>query len=394
MTSSCSTNGLFICQNRRFTLPLIWVKICPSVPRNEIKRLLPGKDALLKGKGKTMELNNKLRALRTAKGLTQEQLADQIGVSAQAVSKWERGATMPDISLLPDISVFFGVSIDELFGITEEKEYERIQNMIWDERLFSADEIYRTERWVDEKVKAGYRPADCIRLKADMYNHLARTYNELAAEAAMEALAIDPGCVDAHAELNEGLRGFVPDWNVRNHYKLIAFYKDFVKKNPADWRAHMWLLDNLLDDKRFAEAEEALRGLEKADDTFRTPLYRAKLLWETGRHDEAREVFAQMEKDFPDEWIVMFEMGELCVLEGDYYGAIEYMNKAREKQKKPRFADTYEALAQLYEIVGDRESAIKTLEDELVLFKEDWGFDKGEDCDFVKRNIARLRKMK
>ncbi|MCR5808679.1 MAG: helix-turn-helix domain-containing protein [Clostridiales bacterium] len=341
-----------------------------------------------------MELNSKLRSLRTAKGITQEQLAAEIGVSAQAVSKWERGATLPDISLLPDISVFFGVSIDELFGITEEKEYERIQNMIWDERLFTPDEISRTERWIDAKVAAGYRPADCLRLKADMYNHLARTYNDMAAEAAMEALAADPACYGAHAELNEGLRGFVPDWNVRNHYRLIAFYKDFVKKNPKDWRAHMWLLDNLLDDKRFKEAEEALKGLEKADNTFRTPLYRAKLLWETGRRDEARKVFAEMEKDFGNEWMVMFEMGELCVLEGDYEGAIEYIKKARERQEKPRFADTYEALAQLYEITGDYDSAIEALEGELRLFKEDWGFDKGETADQVRRGIARLKKLK
>lgn len=341
-----------------------------------------------------MELNNKLRSLRTAKGITQEQFAEEIGVSAQAVSKWERGATMPDISLLPDISVFFGVSIDELFGLTEEKEYERIQNMIWDERLLSADEIYRTERWVDEKVQAKYRPADCMRLKADMYNHLARSYNELAAEAAMEALAIDPGCHEAHSELNEGLRGFVPDWNVRNHYKLITFYKDFVRKHPEDWRAYMWLLDNLLDDKRFAEAEEALRGLEKADNTFRTPLYRAKLLWETGRHDEARGIFAQMQRDYPDEWMVVFEISELCVLEGDYEKAIDYMKLTCEKQVKPRFVDTSEALAQLYEIVGDYDNAIKTLEEELVILKEDWDIGKGEEVDFVKRNIARLRKLK
>ena len=104
-----------------------------------------------------MELNNKLRSLRLAKGVTQEQLAAELGVTSQAISKWERGTTMPDISLLPELSVFFGVSIDELFGLTEEKEYERIQNMIWDERLLSADEIWRTERCIDEKVKANYR---------------------------------------------------------------------------------------------------------------------------------------------------------------------------------------------------------------------------------------------
>lgn len=338
-----------------------------------------------------MEITNKLRTLRLAKKITQEQLAEEMGVTAQAVSKWERGVTMPDISLLPELSVYFGVTLDELFGLTEEKEFDRIQNMIWDERVLSSDKLAQTERWIDEKIASGYRPADCLRLRADMYNHQARAFNDMAAEAAMKALETDPECFGAHSELNEGFRGFVPDWNVRNHYRLIGFYKEFVKKNPSDWRAFMWLLDNLLDDMRLDEAEEALRGLEKADSTFRTPLYRAKLLWAEGKRDEARKVFEAMEKTYPDEWMVMMEIGEALVKEGDYSSAIDYVRKARTLQKAPRFADTFEMLAQLYEITGDIPAAIAELEGELKCFKEDWGFDNGETADAVRREIARLR---
>lgn len=339
-----------------------------------------------------MELTNKLRSLRLAKGITQEHLAREMGVTAQAVSKWERGAAAPDVSLLPELSVYFGVTLDELFGLTEEKEYDRIQNMIWDERLLLADKLAQTERRIDEMIAKGFKPADCMRLRADMYNHQARAYNDLAAEAAMKALETDPGCKGAHSELNEGLRGYVPDWNARNHFKLIGYYKDFVKKNPDDWRAWMWLLDNLLDDKRLNEAEEAVKGLEKCDDTFRTPLYKAKLCWEKGERDKARGIYKQMEKDFRDEWMVMFELGELCVMEGDYAAAIEYLKKARELQKTPRFADTFEMLAQLYEITGDIPAAIRELEGELECFKTDWGFETGETADVVRREIARLKK--
>ncbi|MBR6224751.1 MAG: helix-turn-helix transcriptional regulator, partial [Firmicutes bacterium] len=52
-----------------------------------------------------MELTNKLRSLRTSRGITQEALASAMGVTAQAVSKWERGATMPDVSILPELAV-------------------------------------------------------------------------------------------------------------------------------------------------------------------------------------------------------------------------------------------------------------------------------------------------
>jgi len=53
---------------------------------------------------------------RKQNGLTQLQLADYLGVSSQAVSKWEQGSSAPDISLLPELSKIFGVSINELFG--------------------------------------------------------------------------------------------------------------------------------------------------------------------------------------------------------------------------------------------------------------------------------------
>ena len=70
-----------------------------------------------------MEMGQKIKQLRYKAGLTQEQLAEQMGVSAQSVSKWETGASMPDISLLPILAETFGVSIDELFDLTREQRF-------------------------------------------------------------------------------------------------------------------------------------------------------------------------------------------------------------------------------------------------------------------------------
>ena len=54
--------------------------------------------------------------LRREKGMTQEQLAGELGISYQAVSKWENELSSPDISALPLLADIFGVSIDALFG--------------------------------------------------------------------------------------------------------------------------------------------------------------------------------------------------------------------------------------------------------------------------------------
>lgn len=61
-------------------------------------------------------LSEQIYQLRRQKGLSQEQLAEQIGVSRQAISKWESGASTPDLEKLQALSRFFRVSLDVLVG--------------------------------------------------------------------------------------------------------------------------------------------------------------------------------------------------------------------------------------------------------------------------------------
>ena len=61
-------------------------------------------------------INEKIAELRKRKNITQEELARALGVTNQAVSKWESSQCCPDISLIPEIADYFGVTTDELFG--------------------------------------------------------------------------------------------------------------------------------------------------------------------------------------------------------------------------------------------------------------------------------------
>ncbi|MDE5576693.1 MAG: helix-turn-helix domain-containing protein [Oscillospiraceae bacterium] len=67
----------------------------------------------------TLYIGENLKKQRKLRELTQEQLADILGVSFQAVSKWERGEAYPDIELLPTIAEYFGITTDELMGMKE-----------------------------------------------------------------------------------------------------------------------------------------------------------------------------------------------------------------------------------------------------------------------------------
>ena len=68
----------------------------------------------------TMNIGNNIAVLRKKKGITQEELANELGVSAQAVSKWENNSSCPDVSLLTKIADYFGVSVDALLRTQED----------------------------------------------------------------------------------------------------------------------------------------------------------------------------------------------------------------------------------------------------------------------------------
>lgn len=74
-------------------------------------------------------LADKLKELRKTKNISQEKLAEYLGVSYQAVSKWENGVTSPDILLLPDIARYYGITVDELLQtekIDADKYFEEV----------------------------------------------------------------------------------------------------------------------------------------------------------------------------------------------------------------------------------------------------------------------------
>ena len=63
-----------------------------------------------------LKIGNKIKSLRKKRQVTQEQLAEKIGVSFQAVSKWENNVALPDITLIPVLANYFGVSTDEILS--------------------------------------------------------------------------------------------------------------------------------------------------------------------------------------------------------------------------------------------------------------------------------------
>ena len=90
-------------------------------------------------------LNEKLKELRKRNNLTQEELADKLGVSRQAVTKWEPGQDAPDIDDLTAIADLFGVTVDSLLSGASAREEENVSRTEFD--VFGRDDTTFYALW-------------------------------------------------------------------------------------------------------------------------------------------------------------------------------------------------------------------------------------------------------
>lgn len=339
-----------------------------------------------------MNFGKKLKELRLQKAVTQEQLAAYLKLSPQAVSKWENNVTLPDIQLLPEISVYFGVTIDELFEMTDEKHLQRIDNMLEEKRVLDKAEFEYAQSFLKNKLMQKEAMPQCLTLLSALYNSKASEYSSLAEYYAKEALLIEPENKMNHAYLCEAQRGTYADWYMASHTGRIRYYYDFVGKNPKYPRGYLWLMDELIADNRCEEAEGVLKKLMPLDSSCRIPLYQGQIAWTKGEHGRALEIWEEMAKKFADDWMAQLCMADCLAHICRYDEAVPYYKKALELQPKPRYTDAWLSMAQIYEIQGKYEEAVCAWENVIRIGKEEW--DCREDEELIahpRQEISRLK---
>ena len=171
--------------------------------------------------GINMSIGNKVKKLRVKKGLSQGELAEILHVSAQAISKWESNTSYPDISQLPAIASYFGITIDELFEYPIDLEYERIDQMIENGKALTNESFNHCEEFLLNEIKNDPKNHRAISTLADLYHFHACRLNDKASHYAMNALELKPDNKFDLNTLNNSSNGHVDDWNIGCHYKLI-----------------------------------------------------------------------------------------------------------------------------------------------------------------------------
>ena len=105
-----------------------------------------------------MELGKNICDLRRNRGVTQEELAAELGVTAAAVSKWEKGYTLPDVLMVCALADYFDVTADELLG--RKRERKPLVLVIGDEERKMVESLLKqhgfcAEAWTDDVAEAG-----------------------------------------------------------------------------------------------------------------------------------------------------------------------------------------------------------------------------------------------
>lgn len=340
-----------------------------------------------------MELGKKIRRLRFKAGLTQEQLADKLGLGAQSVSKWENAVAMPDITLLPRLAEIFGVSIDDLFDLTVEQRLNRIENRMDVEEELPQDVFWEYEEFLKAQLSAEAYKKRATELLAYLYWHRMNTYAQKVRRYAKEAVRRAPGEKGCQWMLNMAEGHAVWDWNIANHSAAIAFYQEIVAANPDLRLPYFYLLDNLIADHRADEAERYLERLSALKDAnpIMVQVYRAHIALARFDAPAAERIMEQLLKAHGDDSGCLFEAAQYYAEKCDYQKAIAlYERSFACDPARPRFQDALQGIADIYQIMGEKQKAAEAYDRIIDLLQNEWGMTEEVELKVVQEARARL----
>lgn len=247
---------------------------------------------------KSFHLNEQIARLRKKNDMTQEKFASLIGVSNQAVSKWEAGACCPDIQLLPEIADCFRVSIDALFAT---EDYESRSRLITRYECTNRDEDFATAIDAYEKViLSGNATTEDRNDYALLFAHRGIADIERAEKLYETALKFDKQDHDESYYLVHTRLINLLCWRGR-YEECIARYAERIKREPDNWWSYYLM---------------ALAYMQsgKAEDAWQT----------------TKKALSQLESNFYLDTIA----GDLCGKLGKYDDAFTYWEKAYAENQK------------------------------------------------------------
>lgn len=286
-----------------------------------------------------MQIGQVIRQYRKEKDMTQEEMANRLGVTAPAVNKWEKGSSMPDITLLAPIARLLGISLDTLLSFREELTQEEIQNMIYTLNTMLREQSFgEAFAYAKEKI-AQYPNCEYLILEAAVLlnaERMRRNSSETGKEAIVVLVQPDSAQPDSAQsgktveEQNENADDYddvINGWFA----EALKSEKEQIRTMAADA-----LFAFYLNDKQYEKAEECLTYYSEQNPERKCK--QARIYSETGRAKEAYQTYEEL----------LFSMYQMLNLLFHSIGALAAKEDNMEKVRV--MVDKQSVLAELFEM--------------------------------------------
>ena len=263
-----------------------------------------------------------LKHLRMEKKLTQEDVAEALGVTAQSVSRWENSTTLPDVMLLPEIAKLYGVTVDDLF---KEKS---VAYANYAQRLFSIYEVSRNPEDFLRAEKEFQKLFDDGKGSSEDYREYGILHQYMMHDCMKKGLAAFDYVLDAEKDGDADLY-----W--RTHRQKLLFLSQMGRKDEciAEQRKRV---------EKYPEVPEEWISLIGAYDN-------------AGEIKSAHDCFLKAKEKFPKSAILYVYGGDACKELGDIKSAFE--NWERAIALDPGLCDAKYSMGFCYEEMGEWEKA-------------------------------------
>ncbi|MBR6506851.1 MAG: helix-turn-helix domain-containing protein [Clostridia bacterium] len=329
-----------------------------------------------------LKLGTIIKKLRTERGITQEELANKIGVSYQAVSKWETNTTTPDIAILPQLALFFGVSMDALFSMDQDDYIERISKMIRDEYSITPENFVWAERYLKGLLSEEKQNNIARTLLVELYEHRENRDSLAGGRLCEEGLLIEPSNIALIGKLTR-IR------EKRNEAdRLIKFLETLYSKNTQNVVVIDALISAYIKYGKYADAENLMNSSKKRA-IFN--VYEGDIALAFGHHEKAKDIWLSAASSNYNDSHLLFEIAERFNKINDAETALKLYQQSYDVAPSPKEMDALYAQAFLYTNIGMKDKAIQMWQSIIKALADDYDIKNGECVDWANREIQNLR---
>lgn len=280
-----------------------------------------------------------LKRFRLAKKLTQEQAAEKLGVSAQSISRWECGTTLPDVTVLPNIAKLYCVTIDDLYketSVAYDNYAQRLGSVF--EATKDPEDYLLAEQEYRKLLKSGDYTAEDLRLYGILHQYMMQACMEKAEEIFDRVLKLGPEQEpDIYWRVRRQKGYFL--WQVGRNREVIEECLPRVEAGSSEIQEWICLI------AAYQLGEE---------------------------YEKALELAQKAEHKFPESAYLHIYTGDLCRSLKRYGEAFRHWRRALEME--PEWLDSAYSMGFTYEELEDYEKAAEVWE-KIADHLADKGFD-------------------